>query len=86
MKSFQVLDDVTHDDVLDDGLIVQTNSKIDLLAARPDRLRVEVTSEDNQRLYLYDGKNFTVWGRRNNYYALTVPAPATISELLYEKC
>jgi len=80
LKSFQVIDNSSHDDVLEDGLIVQTNSKIDLLAARPNRLRVEVTSDEKHRLYLYDGKNFTLWARVVNYYA-TVPAPPTIGQL-----
>ena len=46
-------------------------------------MRIEVTSDDRHRLYLYDGKNFTVWARLVNYYA-TVPAPPTIGEL-FEK-
>jgi hypothetical protein len=80
LKSFQVIDDVSNDDVLEDGQIVQNNKKVDLLAAMPNRMRVEVTSDQTHRLYLYDGKNFTVWGRLVNYYA-TVPAPPTIGEL-----
>jgi hypothetical protein len=80
LKSYQIIDDVTQDDVLDDGLIVQSTSKVDYLLARPDRMRIEVTSDDRHRLYLYDGKNFTVWARLVNYYA-TVPAPATIGQL-----
>jgi hypothetical protein len=80
LKVFQVQGDITHDDVLEDGLIVQSNSKVDMLALKPDRLRVEVASDDKQRLYLYDGKTFTAWGKLTNYYA-TVPAPPTIPEL-----
>jgi hypothetical protein len=80
LKSYQIIDDVTQDDVLEDGLIVQSNSKVDYLLARPNRMRVEVTSDEKHRLYLYDGKNFTVWARLVNYYA-TVPAPATIGQL-----
>jgi hypothetical protein len=83
LKSYQVIDSVTQDDVLEDGLIVQSNSKVDYLLARPNRMRVEVTSDERHRLYLYDGKNFTVWARLVNYYA-TVPAPPTIGEL-FEK-
>src|SRR5277367_2603820 len=83
LKSYQIIDDVTQDDVLEDGLIVQSTSKVDYLLARPDRMRVEVTSDERHRLYLYDGKNFTVWARLVNYYA-TVPAPPTIGEL-FEK-
>jgi hypothetical protein len=79
-KAFQVIADVTHDDVLEDGLIVQSNSKVDLLATAPNHLRIEVTGDDRHRLYLYDGKNFTVWARLVNYYA-TVPAPPTTVQL-----
>src|SRR5277367_1884786 len=81
LKSYQVIDSVTQDDVLEDGLIVQSNSKVDYLLARPNRMRIEVTADDQHRLYLYDGKNFTIWARLVNYYA-TVPAPPTIGELL----
>jgi hypothetical protein len=81
LKSFQVLSDSTNDDVLDDGQVVQTTTKVDLLAAKPDRLRVEVTSDDRHRLFLYDGKTFTVWGRLLNYYA-SVPAPPSITRLI----
>jgi hypothetical protein len=80
LKSYQIIDNVTEDDVLDDGLIVQSTSKVDYLLARPNRMRIEVTSDDQHRLYLYDGKNFTVWGKLVNYYA-TVPAPPTIGQL-----
>ncbi len=80
LKVFQVQGDITHDDVLEDGLIVQSSSKVDMLAAKPNRLRAEVTSDDKHRLYLYDGKTFSAWGKLNNYYA-TVAAPPTIGEL-----
>jgi hypothetical protein len=83
LKSYQIIDNVTQDDVLDDGLIVQSTSKVDYLLARPNRMRIEVTADDRHRLYLYDGKNFTVWGRLVNYYA-TVPAPPTIGELFQD--
>ena len=84
LKSYQIIDDVTQDDVLEDGLIVQSNSKVDYLLARPNRMRIEITSDERHRLYLYDGKNFTVWARLVNYYA-TVPAPPTIGELRSEE-
>jgi hypothetical protein len=80
LKAFQVIGDITHDDVLEDGLIVKSDSKVDMLAATPNRLRVEVSSDDKDRIYFFDGKNFTIFAKRVNYYA-TVPAPATIVEL-----
>jgi hypothetical protein len=80
LKAFQVIGDITHDDVLEDGLIVKSDSKVDMLAATPNRMRVEVTSDDKDRIYFYDGKNFTIFAKRVNYYA-TAPAPPTIVEL-----
>src|ERR1700722_226108 len=66
LKVFQVQGDITHDDVLEDGLIIQSSSKVDMLAVKPNRLRAEVTGDDKHRLYLYDGKPFTAWGKRTN--------------------
>ena len=80
IKSFQVLAVTTKDDVLDNGQQVQYDTHVDLLARMPDRLRVEITSARQHRLYLYDGKNFTAWAQRVNYYA-TVPAPPTVAKL-----
>jgi hypothetical protein len=80
LKAFQVKAVVTRDDVLDDGQLIQFDTHVDLLARMPDRLRVEVTSSRQHRLYFYDGKNFTLYAERVNYYA-TVPAPPTIGKL-----
>ena len=41
---------------------------------------VELTSDCQQRLFLYDGKNFALFAPRSSYFA-TVPAP-TIRELV----
>jgi hypothetical protein len=81
LKSFQVDSQVSNDDVLDDGEIVTYSRKDTLLAARPNRLRVEMKGDDKNVFLFYDGKNFTVYGKIQNYYA-TVPAPATIGELI----
>ena len=80
LKAFQVIGNITHDDVLDDGLIVKSDSKVDMLVATPNRMRVEVTSDEKDRIYFYDGKNFTIFAKLVNYYA-TAPAPPTIVEL-----
>ncbi len=79
LKSFQVTADVSTDDVLDDGQTIQFNSKVDLVAARPNRVRIEVNDDAGHRFFFFDGKNFTIFGQVINYYA-TVPAPPTIAE------
>jgi len=83
IKAFQVETTTTRDDVLDDGQLVQLDSKVNLLVRFPDKMRVEVTNPRQHRLYLYNGKDFTIFGERVNYYA-TVPAPETVSKLAIE--
>lgn len=80
VKSFQVAADVTTDRVLDDGQTIQFSSKVDIIAARPNRFRAEVTDDDGHRFFFFDGKNFTVFAQTVNFYA-TVPAPPTLAEL-----
>jgi hypothetical protein len=81
LKTFEIKAEVTDEDVLANGLKVQRTSSVSVLASRPNRLRAEVTSDRHQRLFLYDGKSFTLVAERLGYYA-TVPAPDTIGELI----
>ena len=80
LKTFQVEVASEREDVLDDGLKVQYAGITNLVARRPDRLRVTVSSDRQERQYFYDGKEFTLWAPRVSYYA-TVQAPPTIGEL-----
>jgi hypothetical protein len=80
LKSFQVTADVTTDNVLDDWQTIQFSTKVDIVAARPNRLRMEVTGDGGHQFYFFDGRNFTIFAQIINYYA-TVPAPQTIAEL-----
>lgn len=80
LQSFQVTSDMTTDQVLEDGEIIQSSKQVNLLASRPNRLRMEITGDDQHRLYFFDGKTFTIYGLIVNYYA-TVPAPGTLGEL-----
>jgi hypothetical protein len=81
LKTFQVKAVETTDEVLDNGQAAESSQVVDVLATKPNRLRVNITSDDMDRLFLYDGKNFTIYGQLTNYYA-TVPAPPTITELI----
>ncbi len=80
IKVFRVRSKVTRDRVLDDGLLVQRDSRVDILAQFPSRLRIETTSAEKERMYFYDGKTFTMFGKRLRYYA-SVPAPDTVGKL-----
>jgi hypothetical protein len=80
LKAFQVHSVTSRDEVLDDGQNIEFSGVVDMIVDRPNRLRAEVTSDKQHRMYFDDGKNFSVWARRVNYYA-TVPAPPTLREL-----
>ena len=81
LKTFQVKAAVTDEEVMLDGQKVQSGSTADLVAERPDHLRLSVTSDRQERLFLYDGKTFTLFAPRSSFYA-TVPAPGTIIALV----
>jgi hypothetical protein len=80
LQSFQVEAVTSTEDVLEDGEKVQFAGVTNVVARMPDRLRVTVDSDRQSRLYVYNGKEFTMLARRVNYYA-TVPAPPTIGQL-----
>ena len=81
LKDFQVTAAVTSEDVLADGEKLTYAHTTSILAVLPDRLRVEVQGDQKSRLFLYDGKTFTLFARRAGYYA-TVDAPPTIGQLI----
>jgi hypothetical protein len=80
LRAFQVRAAITSEEVLVDGQKVQLANEADLVAMKPDRLRLKTSSDRKERLFLYDGKNFTQFAPRKNFYT-TVPAPPTIPEL-----
>jgi hypothetical protein len=80
LNTFQVQATVTTEDVADDGEKVQRMSTKKVLAARPNRLFIEDVNDRKPRNFYYDGKSFTLYAPKVNYYA-TVDAPPTINEL-----
>jgi hypothetical protein len=80
LKAIQVHVTTSRDEVLEDGQNVTFSGTVDMIAERPNRLRAEVINEKQHRMYFDDGKTFSVWARRMNYYA-TIPAPPTLREL-----
>ncbi len=80
LKSFQVRVATTDEDVLDDGQKIQYSGTTSILARMPNGLLAEVSNDRHERTYVYDGKTFTLFAKRLNYYA-TVPAPPTVGQL-----
>jgi hypothetical protein len=77
VRAFQVRAVTTDEDVLEDGQKVQYEGTADIVARMPNGVRAEVANDRHERLWLYDGKSFTLYGRRPNLYA-TIPAPPTV--------
>ena len=80
LKAFRVQSATTRDEVLETGENIQYSGTTDMLAQRPNRLRLDVKSDRKARMWFYDGKSFTLYSPRTGYYA-TVSAPATIGQL-----
>ncbi len=80
LKVFQVEAVVTNEAVMEDGLKFQHSGVTKILARMPDKLLAEVSNDRNERLYVYNGSEFTLFAKRLNYYA-TIPAPARIGQL-----
>jgi hypothetical protein len=80
LKAFQIRATTTRETVLDDGQKIALDGTVDLLVQRPDKLRAEISSDAQHRMFFFDGKTFTIFARRVNYYA-SVPAPPTLGEL-----
>jgi hypothetical protein len=80
VREMEVSATITIEHVLEDGQKVQNSASADLVAVRPNRLRLAVNGDRHQRLFLYDGKTFVLWAPTLRYYA-TAAAPESIIQL-----
>jgi hypothetical protein len=69
LGTFEVHAETTRDDVADTGENVEFASSLDIRARLPDRLRVDVISDRNQRQYFYDGASVVVYAPALGAYA-----------------
>jgi hypothetical protein len=71
----------TTDVVMDNGQKIQSSGLVQIFVRRPDRLRIDISSDEMQRQLFYDGKTFTQFGTDSGYYA-QFAAPPTIAEVV----
>ena len=69
------------DSVLDNGQTVQFAGTSDYRVRKPNGFVITVADDRRVRQFNYDGKSFTIFSPRMEFYA-SVPAPATIREVL----
>ena len=81
LKQFKIVATTTMDDILDNGQLVEIAGVTTIAARLPDRLRVTVANDKQERLYIYDGKTVTQYAPALDYYAV-FDAPDTIAKML----
>jgi hypothetical protein len=81
LKAFRVSGTIQQEHVLESGLKVQLTDAVSLAAIPPNRLSSKVSGDANERQFMFDGKQFTLWAPQLSVYA-TVDAPPTIRELI----
>lgn len=83
LKAYEVSSKVSKDEVLDSGQKIMVDGTAKLTVQTPDRFHFSTKIDEAHRdlQFFYDGKTFTIYGNKTKFYA-TVPAPATIHELL----
>lgn len=79
-KSFELTSDSSLDMVTVDGQRLQMDAVVHYKVKQPG-IWISYESDPKSRQYFYDGKNFTIYAPKLNYYA-SAPAPATNREFL----
>lgn len=83
LSSFELKADVTTEEVLMSGQKLQNSALMTFNVTRPNRLFIDVASEQRRRQFFYDGKTFTVYSPALGYFA-AVDAPPTIKALMQD--
>jgi hypothetical protein len=83
LNAFEVNFKVSKDEILESGQKIMVDGTSTLTVQGHDRLHFSTKIDEAHRdlQFFYDGKTFTIYGNTNKFYA-SVPAPATIHELL----
>jgi hypothetical protein len=80
-KTFSIDSQSTRDDVVAFGYKLQDNEHATMTAQLSNKLRVEVSGDERNRLFIYDGAKLTMYSPDDNVYT-TVKAPDTIGKLV----
>jgi hypothetical protein len=81
LPAFEIKADTVRDLVTNDGQRLQVGGVSHYKVHRPDGFQIDVDTDFMSRRYYYDGKQFTVYAPKLDFYA-TVSAPPTIRETL----
>jgi len=84
LRSHQAINvhaDVTAEDALNTGEKLQYAGTVDIVALRPNAMKLSMRMGASERVLYYDGKTLTMAAPELQYYA-SVAAPGTIAEML----
>ncbi|MCJ1959331.1 MULTISPECIES: DUF2092 domain-containing protein [Novosphingobium] len=81
LASFTVTSEATSEIVLEAGQKIQFGAHVEVKVHRPDAFRVVSTADTQTREMFYDGKSFSLFAPKLNYYA-TFDAPPTIGQTI----
>jgi len=81
LKSFRVESEAVDEVVTQSGQKIQAVSDSVTSVRRPDRLRSERVGPVADVVFRYDGKSYSLFGKRTGYYA-TAPAPAKLDQAI----
>lgn len=79
LEQFRLIATTSQDDVFEGGQLVEVAGRTVYTVRRPDRLKVEVTTDKADREFYYDGKIVTQFAPALGYYSVFEAAP-TIAE------
>jgi len=80
-KSFSIDSQATRDNVVAFGYKLQSNEHATLTTQLSNKLRVELSGDDRDRLFIYDGATLTMYSPDDEAYT-RVKAPDTIGKLV----
>ena len=81
LPTFEIKADTVRDLVTNDGQRLQVGGVSHFKVHRPNGFQIDVDTDFMSRRYYFDGKQFTVYAPKLDFYA-TVSAPPTIRETL----
>lgn len=81
LSQFRLNADFTVDEVTSDGQKIQSSGRSTYSIRTPDRLRLDLNSDKQSRVYLYDGKTVTQYAPGLDIYSV-FGAPANIADMI----
>lgn len=81
LKQFRLTAVTTHDEVMEDGQTFEIAGRSTYEVRSPDRLKLEVITDMNEREYYYDGNTVTQYAPALDLYSV-FDAPPTVAEAI----